>query len=99
MLPIPANDHKKPINYRPLWILATAAILLQWIPSFSLASEILSSSAPLLTQQEAAPPPAVKQLEVVARKRKAFGEILEALGKGDIVRIIPYPPSYDKGID
>jgi hypothetical protein len=72
MSSVPANDNKKPINYRLLWILATAAILLQWIPSLSPASEIFSSSALLLTQQEAVPLPVVKQFGVVVGKQQTL---------------------------
>jgi cobalt-zinc-cadmium efflux system outer membrane protein len=59
------NINRKPIAYRFLRILISVTILLLSVPPFLSASETLSSSAPLLTMQEAVhrglSRPAVKQ--------------------------------------
>lgn len=73
------NINKKPIIYRYLTILAT--ILLLPAPCFLSASEMLSSSAPLLTAQEAVrrglSRPAVKQL-IEGRLGVALSEVTQA---------------------
>lgn len=73
--------NKKPIDNRPLGILMSMTVLLSSIPCLSSASEILSSSAPLLTAQEAVrrglSRPAVKQ-RTEGRMRVARSKVTQA---------------------